>query len=99
MSLDRRDFFSAELIVTPQTHVKQLNAVLVDKNDFPPQTKWVRNNQLPGYESSEFKYESPGYETTVGMKRLVLDQLPVSFSIFFFFWAMGFAYNYFIVNF
>ena len=43
----------------PQIQVKQLNAVWVDENGFPPQTKWVQNNQLLGYESSEF-----GYETT-----------------------------------
>ena len=35
------------------------------------QTKWVRNNHLLGYESSEFVYVSPGYETTVGTKQLV----------------------------
>ena len=64
-------FFSAELIVPPQIQVKQLNAVWVYKNEFPPQTKWVRNNQLLGYDSSEFGDESPGYETPVGTKRLV----------------------------
>ena len=38
----------------------------VVENEFPPQTKWVGNNPLLGYESSEF-----GYETTVGTKQLV----------------------------
>ena len=52
-------FFSAVLVVPPQIQVKQLNAVWVDKNGLPPQPKWVQNNQLLGYESSEF-----GYETT-----------------------------------
>ena len=46
-------------------------AVWVDENEFPLRTKWVRNNQFLGYESSEFAYEWPGYETTVGTKQLV----------------------------
>ena len=44
--------------------VKQLNVVWVDENEFSPQTKWVRNNQLLGY-------EFPGYQTDVGTKQLV----------------------------
>ena len=51
-------------IFIPQIHVKQLNAVLVDKNEFPRQTKWERNSQLCRYESSDFRNESPGYEAT-----------------------------------
>ena len=38
-----------------------VNAVWVDENEFPLQTNWLRNNQLFVYESSEFRYESPGY--------------------------------------
>ena len=51
--------------------MKQLNAVWVDENEFPPKTKWLRNNQLLGYESSEFGYESPGHQNNVGTKQLV----------------------------
>ena len=59
-SLDRRDFFFlAEVIGTPTIHVKHLNVCLFDNDEFLPQSNWVRNNQLLGY------------ETNVGTKRLV----------------------------
>ena len=54
-----------------QCSATKLNAVWVDENEFPPKTKWLRNNQLLGYESSEFGYESPGYQKNVGTKQLV----------------------------
>lgn len=60
--------------------MEQLNAELVHENIFPLQRKWIQNNQLPGYESSEFGYESPGYETTVGANLLGTKRLWVRIS-------------------
>ena len=54
--------------VPQQIQVKQLDAVWVKllKTKFQRKQK----DQLLGYESSEFGYEWPGYETTVGTKQL-----------------------------
>ena len=63
MSLDQRDVFFMGVIGTPIILVKHLNAGLLDNNEFLLQTKWIRNNQLPEYESSEFGCKMTGKPT------------------------------------
>ena len=57
--------------------MRQLNAVLVDKNEFPPETKWVRNNHLPGG-TNHLNLGTTRYETTVGTNQLVSQKLKVA---------------------
>ena len=51
------------------------------KTNFHRKQKWVRNNQLLRYESSEFGFESSGYQANVGTKQLVSVLAPSVQSI------------------